>query len=65
MKRPKPAHLTQKQRELAAEMEQRKKRFNAIATFPQQRLCQPCQDRDAWQDICPECRAKIEEYAGV
>ncbi|MDE3023489.1 MAG: hypothetical protein KGI54_16845 [Pseudomonadota bacterium] len=59
MKRP-----TMRQREQAEEMQRQRIRASLIANFPQQRLCESCQQRDPWVDICPECRAKAEEYAG-
>lgn len=58
-------HTTMREREQHDEMERQKKFMGALAYYPQERLCQPCQTRDPWVDLCPACRAKIKEYAGV
>ena len=59
----KPKYISGRERAKQEEMHRQRIRASLIAYFPQQRLCEPCQQRDPWVDICPECRAKAEAYA--
>jgi len=64
MRRPHPRRpASWKEREQQEEMRQQKIRASLVANFPQNRLCDACQARDPWIDICPQCRANAEAYA--
>jgi len=61
MRRPQPRRFaTWKEREQFEEMERQKRLSAALAAFPKERLCRPCQDRQPHEGVCLDCRAQIE-----
>ncbi len=60
----KPKYISGREWGRREEMRRQRIRASLIANFPQHRLCEPCQARDPWIDICSDCLAKAEAYAG-
>lgn len=61
-----PVKRLDKRQSMQHEEMEKQRRFNAaLAQYPQDWLCQPCQTRQVFDPICAECTSKIRKYASV